>query len=70
MNEWMNLCSASCSAHQSEALPVRDTQREESSIGLIIYSSAKSDALIILILNCMNFNKNFKKIQTICVYDQ
>src|SRR6218665_2546147 len=27
-----NLYSASCSAHQSEALPVRETQREESSL--------------------------------------
>jgi len=25
----IHLCSASCSAHQSEALPVRETQREE-----------------------------------------
>src|SRR6218665_872474 len=28
----INLYSASCSAHQSEALPVRETQREESSL--------------------------------------
>src|SRR6218665_1473204 len=28
----IHLCSASCSAHQSEALPVRQTQREESSL--------------------------------------
>src|SRR6218665_338640 len=28
----MHLYSASCSAHQSEALPVRETQREESSL--------------------------------------
>jgi len=28
----IHLYSASCSAHQSEALPVRETQREESSI--------------------------------------
>src|SRR6218665_3500768 len=26
----IHLCIASCSAHQSEALPVRETQREES----------------------------------------
>ena len=29
---FINLYSASCSAHQSEALPVRETQREESSL--------------------------------------
>src|SRR6218665_2200888 len=28
----IHLYSASCSAHQSEALPVRDTQREESNL--------------------------------------
>src|SRR6218665_555182 len=28
----IHLYSASCSAHQSEALPVRETQREESSL--------------------------------------
>src|SRR6218665_3378132 len=28
----INLYSASCSAHQSESLPVRETQREESSL--------------------------------------
>jgi len=28
----IHLYAASCSAHQSEALPVRETQREESSI--------------------------------------
>src|SRR6218665_1932402 len=29
---FIHLYSASCSAHQSEALPVRETQREESSV--------------------------------------
>jgi len=29
---FIHLYSASCSAHQSEALPVRETQREESSL--------------------------------------
>jgi len=28
----IHLYSASCSAHQSEALPVRETQREESGL--------------------------------------
>src|SRR6218665_568477 len=31
----IHLYSASCSAHQSEALPVRETQREESSLYII-----------------------------------
>jgi len=29
---FIHLYSASCSAHQSEALPVQETQREESSV--------------------------------------
>src|SRR6218665_610621 len=36
----IHLYSASCSAHQSEALPVRETQREESS-GLYVLECPK-----------------------------
>jgi len=34
---FIHLYSASCSAHQSEALPVRGTQREESSFSSSVF---------------------------------
>jgi len=34
----IHLYSASCSAHQSEALPVRETQREENSVNVCVHA--------------------------------